>query len=151
MSDEIRAQALVVAEAREEYMRLRTQYTDSHDAWVETTKELHTLVKDAEGIQGTAEATLKDIALAAYLESQDKRPGPGVEIKVGTKLTYEPEEAFAWAKEHGLALMLNVRSFEALAKANPIPCVTSEPEPKTTISTDLRKALKTEDDKSLWS
>ena len=107
---------------------------------------------DAQRIMVEAEKKLRDIALAAYLESQDKHPGPGVEIKIRAKLDYDPVKALEWAKEHGLALMLNVRSFEALAKANPIPCVTSEPEPKATLATDMRKALQlqAEDDKSLW-
>ena len=138
---EIREQALVVAEAREELNGAVAVLAASQVAWESETKAFHEAVADAKKITLEAETKLRDIALAAYLESQDKRPGPGVEIKVGTKLTYEPDEAFAWAKEHGLALMLNVRSFEALAKANPIPCVTSKPEPKTTLATDMRKAL----------
>ena len=139
--NEIRAQALVVAEAREAHRKAKGDVDEKYNEYMMATEEARQTATDALAIMAQAESDLRDIALAAYEASQDKHPGPGVEIKVGTKLTYEPEEAFAWAKEHGLALMLNVKSFEALAKANPITCVTSEPEPKATISTDLRKAL----------
>ncbi len=145
--DEIRAQAEAVAEARDHYAGAKSLVDDSHKEWLETTAVAHEGLADAQKIMVEAEVKLRDIALAAYLESQDKHPGPGVEIKVRSKLDYDPAKALEWAKEHGLALGLDVRAFEHHAKADPVPCVVYRDEATVALATNMRKALEVKEGK----
>jgi len=88
-----------------------------------------------------AETKLRELTIKAYNETGSKNPAPGVGIREITKLEYNPKQAFEWAKEHQIALSLDKKSFESLAKANPIDFVTISTEPQATIATDLLKAL----------
>lgn len=83
------------------------------------------------------ENVLRETAVAVYRETGSKQPHPGVGIRVGTVLTYRPEEAMAWAMEHKLALQLDTRQFEQIAKTAPLPFVAKRDEPKATIASDL--------------
>ena len=95
-----------------------------------------------------AERLARDVALAVYHQDpeHDKHPAPGVTIKVGTKLTYTPEEAFAWAKAKELALVpvaLDAKEFERIIKGmkEPPTFVKVDDDPAAQLATDLDKAL----------
>jgi hypothetical protein len=92
----------------------------------------------------SAEMGLKALALAHYKLTGEQAPTPGVAVKLFETLDYALDVAFAWAKEKGLALIpeqLNVRAFEKIAKATPLPFVTVTKTPSAQISTDLDKVL----------
>jgi hypothetical protein len=89
-----------------------------------------------------AEQELREATLARFKDSGDKKPGPGVSVRMVTKLSYEPTAAFDWAKQHDIALTLDTKAFEKLAKAGmaaEVATVTNEPQ--AIIATDLSKAL----------
>ncbi len=91
-----------------------------------------------------AETTLREMALAAFeADPTNKKPGPGVGIRDSSVYVYRPEDAFEWAKEHGMCLKLDEGAYKALLKAGQAPgTVTTEP--VATIATDLAKALEGE-------
>lgn len=89
----------------------------------------------------TEELRLRDMAVAEYKVTGDAKPCPGVQIKQETAIAYEPAAAFAWAQQTGMALALDKRAFESIAKAAVLPFVTVDKVPKATIATDLGKAL----------
>lgn len=93
-------------------------------------------------IQAKAEEELKHLSTNAYdLDRTNKKPAPGVTIKLFTQLGYEPGKAKEWAIEHKMALALDVKAFEAIAKTAPMDFVIVLQVPKATIATDLTKAL----------
>ena len=61
--------------------------------------------------------------LRIYNETQNKTIGHGVKARILKKTYYEQEKAFTWAKEHQMALKLDVKVFEKLAKADNIDFV----------------------------
>lgn len=90
------------------------------------------------------EANVKALTLVAYQGTDEKKPAAGVEVKLFDTMEYAPADGFAWAKSTGLALVpesLDVRAFEKIAKATPLPFVTYGQEPRVTIASDLDKAL----------
>ena len=93
------------------------------------------------GLREEAETQLRTLALAEYARTGNKQPGPGVAIRITTRLEYEQAAALAWANEHSLALQLDRRAFEAIAKTAPPPFVTTISEPQATIATDLAAVL----------
>lgn len=105
---------------------LEKELTDT----VAATKDLEVLLKQEED-------GLRMMAVVEYQETGVKR-FPGVEVVTAKVLRYEPAKAFAWAKEHDLALALDVRTFDALAKAGQVPDIVQiEEQPGTRIARDL--------------
>ena len=81
-----------------------------------------------------AEATLRDLALDEYMHTGTKTIAPGVVIREAIRLHYDPDVALAWAMEHQLALDLDVKTFEQLAKVLALPFVESFIEPNVTLA-----------------
>ncbi|MCJ7510009.1 MAG: hypothetical protein MUP14_03875 [Dehalococcoidia bacterium] len=86
---------------------------------------------------------LREAAIAAFQETGDLAPAPGIKIVMRTRLDYEADEAKRWAMNHKMALSLDVREFEKLAKAAPanFDFVRQYQEPAATIATDLGPVL----------
>lgn len=91
-----------------------------------------------------AESQLRALAKEEYERTGEKKPTPGVEIKIGTSYEYKPEDALAWARQTKMALVpesLDVKAFAKIAAATPLPFVTVVETPKAQIATDLDKVL----------
>ena len=77
-------------------------------------------------------------ALEIYAaDPTNKKPAPGIGIRVGSRLMYDSGQALEWAKGSGLALKLDVPAFEKIAKATPLPFVSTEDVPTATIAKEL--------------
>lgn len=82
------------------------------------------------------------LAIAAFETdpAKNKTPVEGVQIKEFEVLTYNGEQALAWAVEKGLATLpvrLDTKAFEAIAKSTDISFVTKTKEPRAMIAKDL--------------
>ena len=101
---------------------------------------LHCLDEADERVM-TLEGHIRDDTLAEYARTGNKIPCPGVQVKEMTRLSYEVSTALAWAKRTGVALTLNVKTFETLAKADPeeFPFVDFIKVPQAQIAQDLEK------------
>lgn len=86
-----------------------------------------------------AEAALRIWAVDQYMATGQKRPLPGVEIKLGKALVYDPAQALQWALEHRVALSLDKKVFERVAEASCPALVKVEEKPVAYIATDLSK------------
>ncbi len=65
---------------------------------------------------GAAEYKVRALALAEHALSGDVRPAEGVQVKLFSKVVYEPEDAWAWCTEHALKyLVLDTKVFEKAA------------------------------------
>lgn len=91
----------------------------------------------------SAEMETRLLAVQIYAETGSKQPHAGVGIRVTTKLAYSRAAALEWAQHHRIALALDTKAFEGLAKASPntFPIVTFTQEPTATIAADLTTAL----------
>ncbi len=88
-----------------------------------------------------AEDRLRELTLAIYQETGNKKPCEGVGIREITKLDYDPKEALKWAMSHQIAISLDKKSFEGFAKTTPLDFVKISVEAQATIATDLSKVL----------
>jgi len=137
----IREQIREVYIYRKELVRLDTTVKGSREFWEEENAHLLIEQKMCKEAVEMSESKLKETSIALFKETSNKAPGPGVEIKMFQVLNYEPLEAFNWARDTGLALQLDKKIFEKIAKADPPDFVTITEEPKVTIATDLGKVL----------
>lgn len=85
----------------------------------------------------TADAALRAAVLEAFRDTGDVAPAPGCKVVQRTVLDYDAAVALDWAKGSGLALTLDKKAFEKVAKATPIPGVTIRQEPSVTVASDL--------------
>ena len=133
-----------VALLRRETASIEAVLDEKHRVFEENNADLLTRKKELGELLHTSEAQLRAAAEATYRETGEKAPAPGVKIQIRTGLQYSEPEAFAWAKQAGIAVLpekLDVKAFEKIAKATPLPFVQAVETPAATIATDLDAAL----------
>ncbi len=68
----------------------------------------------------SSEKTIRDLAIAEWQHTFEKRPAAGVQIKMLTKLRYDVAAVTEWARTHMADLLiLDIKTFEKLAKVAP--------------------------------
>lgn len=92
--------------------------------------------------------TARLLAVAHFQATKEKKPTPGIEVKLGETMDFDHAQAFAWATAKGMCITppaLDVDAFmavaEAMRKTEPLPFVTFTETPKAQIAKDLDKAL----------
>lgn len=141
-ADVIAEQAHAVLATRQLHQSLKAKVDTSRNTWLIHNAALLEATDHARAQVAEQEARLRALALTNYFETGSEAPSPGVGIRVTTKPTYYPDAALAWAKAHNIALALDVKAFEAIAKHGTCgSIVTFSQEATVTISTDLGAAL----------
>jgi hypothetical protein len=123
-----------VITARQQYSIVHTQVQQLREAWA---TQYATLLQDEALHKQTVhqvEATLRALAIVLYQSTDRKDIAPGVKVREMTRLIYDPQEALTWAIAHQMALMLDVKAFEQLARMTSLPFVTRTVEPQATLS-----------------
>lgn len=118
---------------------------DSRKAWEAANAPLLATKKLQDEAVAAAETTVRALADAAYKANPaDRKPAPGVEIKMFKTILYNAERALEWAKKAGMCLIpeqLDEKAFGKVAQATKLDFVSYGEEPKVQIATDLEKAL----------
>ena len=139
--EELEEQIKVVAEAREELRAQKNRKKELFEKWEQDNKDLLYDIELKVKFLEDDEGLLRDMTVSEYNKTGSKAPAPGVGIREITKLDYDGKIAFDWAKAHEMALMLDTKAFEKIAKADPPDFVKITTRPQATIATDLGKAL----------
>ncbi len=133
----LRGQVQVVAIARDKASRLKKQRDDLLEKWNNDNRWLLDRLTQSGADVAAEETTLRELTLQAYQETGNKTPVEGVGIREMTRLEYDQKEALKWAMSHQVALSLDRKTFEGLAKATPLDFVIITKEPQATIATNL--------------
>jgi hypothetical protein len=119
-----------------ENLRLRTEaFKRDNAGLIESVKE-HVTAVDA------AEVALRAVATAEYERTKERKPAPGLEIKLFTQYAIDEVAGLAWAKEKDLCLIpakLDVGAIKKLATVQSLSFVTITELLKVQIATDLSK------------
>ena len=136
MIDQLKEQIKVVAWAREKTKVAKDVVALSQAAWAEEHKEVIALAHEYAEEMGVEETALRDLTIEIFNTTGNKAPAKGVGIREGVRLEYEPVDAIRWAKEHRIALQLDTKEFERIAKelSDPLPFVTKVPTVTATIA-----------------
>jgi len=105
-------------------------------------------MKAAQKEADEADTALRMLALAYFADTGERKPTPGVEVKITEAVEYDGDAALAWAKAKGVAVKvsLDAKAFAAIAPTldadtqKQIGYKVTE-QPKAYIATDLAKAL----------
>ncbi len=142
MIEQLKAQIKVVAESRGLAQEASERKAEAYQKWLDDHSQLLANESEARNHCQEAEVTLRELTLQAYAETGDKTPAPGVGIRERTVLTYDGKVAFDWAKAHKMALQLDKRAFEKIAKADTPDFVKVSTEAQATIATNLDDKIK---------
>jgi hypothetical protein len=138
----MKEQAATLVYARLDYQKYKDEYSllkEQFDNSVALLMQDMTLAK--EDVE-RAESYLRAAGLAHYAAHPDTKKLPhGLGVRVTQSLVYDADTAFQWAQEHKMALSLDKKAFEKIAKASPLDFVTVEEVPTITIPTDTAKLL----------
>ncbi len=99
------------------------------------------LISTTKTVLTDLENELRTAALYYFQEHEDKKPHPGVTVKMFGTLRYNTDAMLDWAIEHrhSQVLKLNASAFKKLANAIDVPGVVKAKEPRVTIARDLSK------------
>src|SRR5919198_2297453 len=105
-----------VVAARTQYHTVHQQVQHLREAWA--THYAPLLQNEALQKQAVrqAEEALRRLAVEIYQSTGNKEIASGVRVREMTRLTYDPQDALTWAIDHRLALVLDVKTFEQLAR-----------------------------------
>ena len=137
MIDQLQEQIKVVAKARLMAQGAAKIKVDAYTDWLEQNKVMIKVASTMLQVAQDEEVKLRELTLQAYAETGDKAPAPGVGIRERTVLTYDGKVAFDWAKSHKMALQLDKKAFEKIAKVSDLDFVDVTTEPIATIATTL--------------
>lgn len=140
-TDPLRVQVRRTHEARGGYAVLQEALSKARVSFDEANAKLIGLVSQAASAVQTEERVLRELTLQRYEQTGDKRPSPGVGIRIVKKVDYDPATALSWAKANDLALVLDKKAFEKIATATAIPCAVVRDLPCAIIAEDLGEAL----------
>lgn len=129
---------------RSDALRVAAELKVRREAFDRENEALIRLAKEAAFIAHESETALRAVVLELYEKNGDRRPAPGVEVKLFKDYTINEEQGLEWAKQKDICLIparLDVDAIKKLASVTPLPFVLVEELPKVQIATDLEKAL----------
>jgi len=113
MSEDLKAQIYQVRRRREVVADQKEALDMRMRDWEIENEMLLTAQKEEKAALLVAENTLRELTLAAYqADPNNKKPAPGVGIKLIKQVEYDPIFALQWAKDQGVALKLDASAFE---------------------------------------
>ena len=130
-----------VAQLRQRFAVAQMVKDEAFLKWKESNAGLYQEIDKTSAEVTASETLLRELTIKAYNETGNKNPAPGVGIRERIVLQYDGKVAFDWAKAHKIALMLDTKAFEKIAKADPPDFVKTITEPQATIATDLSKII----------
>ena len=144
LTESIRASLGKLAVLRESVRQRTERVASARAAFEEGIKhELVNLEADKRAMEAE-DSAIRGLAMVAYETTGNKAPCAGVSLVITKKLRYDDADAFAWAKQTGMALQpesLDRKAFEKIASAAPLPFVQVEEVPAARIASDLTAAL----------
>jgi len=116
---------------------VKKAYQEKYDQFQQENRDLLSIIEKHKLRILELEGAIEEFALNVYKETGKKSLDYGVGIRIYKKLEYQPESAFEWALEHKMALQLNKKDFEKIAKTSPMDFVKIIEEPKATMPSEI--------------
>ena len=121
--------------------QIRTKKEEVIKKFEEENKEMLDRITKLAEEQDLEKSQFKEQAIELFEKTKEKKLLCGLGIREGISLVYEEEKAFTWAKEHSLALGLDKKRFEQLAKTESIDFVKKEPKITVTFPKEIKLTL----------
>lgn len=125
---------------------LQTEWENRLAAFRDANADLLDGIAGGKQICADLDEQIRTAAVARWANGMapDKRPAPGVSIRLMTRLTYDKDTALAWCRSNlpnAVITSLDSKAFDKVAKVMPLAFVSTGYEAVAVISTDLSAAL----------
>jgi len=129
----MKEQILKLKTLRDKIELLKNKKRIAYEKYMAENNSLFSELENVSEQMINTEMEIREIALTKYKETGEKKLNYGVGIRILKKLEYNDKEALKWAKEHNMALSLDKKSFDKIAKAEPMDFVKINEVPQATL------------------
>jgi hypothetical protein len=128
-----------VFELRKEVDKFKEEKKAAWEKFVAETAEINSFLKLKEQELLEAESVVRNLAVCEYQTTGNKNLEFGIKIKLMERINYDEKKALEWGLQHQLAIQLDKKAFESLAKSTPdqFAFVQITKEPMATIPAQL--------------
>ena len=140
-----------LADLRDEVFKLDTQLEMSRKSWLEANAELIMKRSALDDQIKTEEEFIRRDAVVEFTTTGNKKPAPGLQIKIVEKLEYPEDAAVKWATYNNALGVLKIAKSKfdkamkgEAAKGTAPAFLTVTKEPQAQIATDLRTVIENE-------
>jgi hypothetical protein len=131
LHEQYKAAQAQLADVTERYNAAKNELDHQIEAlerkWAEKNAELLKEHEETGERAKQQETGLRNAIILAYdADPSKKTVAPGLSVRITVKPVYDREKAFAWAREHGLALALDAKAFEKIASVQALDFVNTE-------------------------
>jgi hypothetical protein len=137
-----------LADLRDEHFKLDAQLEMSRQAWLEENAELIMKRSALDDQIKAEEEFIRRDAVTEFTKTGNKKPAPGLQIKIVEKLEYPEEDAVKWATYNNALGVLKIAKSKfdkamkgESAKGTAPAFLTVTKVPQAQIATDLRKVI----------
>ena len=147
MIEELEKQIRAVAQARDHRVFLDELKKRRLKEWEGINAPLLSDIANNTAFLTDAESRLREMTLQVFNETGNKQPAECLGIRETIELRYNPKEALDWAIKNPLALQLNTKVFEKIARDFLLDFVEYAKVYLATIATDMGKYIKEKEEK----
>lgn len=133
----MKTELIALKELREELTILIERKNRLEDEFKGRHQRLYDEIEVTARAVEACEDAIRRLGLEEYNRTKEKNLFGGVQVKIFTVISYDKLKAFKWALEHKLALKLDIKVFEDLAKKTPIDFVEVKQEPRVQIPSKI--------------
>jgi len=134
----MKQQLIKLKKVRESRERLKAEWQEKLDKLEDEYKHSLDLIRGYSEQIEIIETEIKNVALEKYQETGEKKLDFGIGIRVMSKLGYDSDIALKWGLEHSMALTLDKKAFEKIAKVNKLDFVEYREEAIATIPREIK-------------
>ena len=136
MASDLEEQIAVLKKMRLAHSTLGAEFEAAYEKFCLENGGLMASLRSIKIEEAEVSEKVRELTIQAYLETQNKKPAPGVGIRLMKVFDYDVEKAKSWAVDHGFInlLDLNQAKFKKAAEGLNLDFVTIEEKPTATIS-----------------
>ena len=136
MASELEEQIAILKKMRLAHSTMDAEFKAAYEKYCLENNDLMVSLSSIKTKETAVSEKVRELTVQTYLETQNKKPAPGVGIRLMKVFNYEAEKAKSWAVEHGFInlLDLNQAKFKKAAEGLNLDFVAIEEKPTATIS-----------------
>jgi len=134
----MKEELMVLRNLRDNLATLKEEKKAKYEQFLKDNEQLFTNIEQNTDLMSETIDKIDVCALRIYKETGNKTLDYGVGIRVMKRFEYDELDAFKWAKEHSLALSLDKKAFEKIAKVDTMDFVKINEIPQATIPTNIK-------------
>jgi len=108
----LEAQIAKVRDIRATYSGEKSKLDAAYNQWLTINKDAFLCLDSLKESLIIEEETLREMTIIAYQETGNKKPAPGVSVRMTKKAEYNATEALLWAKKHDACLSLDEKAYK---------------------------------------